>query len=453
MFELIQHQPSTDRIIEIDGIKLLQVAKVSDFSAKDLLSLDGVLVQPESNDSAVQVLNKVRRSTFKQSALIPVLISASAQGLQKVSFLFDDIFNSLNPTVAIERVKNIKSKLQEISTEAIQLDSNRANTLLLTQYLYSRSIELTPQLSRISNVGYAYPLMINLFGFQEGTKSIDFLSRLKTDGLLDSKSVDKVHLCNSCNGGYLNYRECCPSCGTSDLTISDLIHHFVCAHVAPEQDFKKENHLECPKCDKELRHIGIDYDKPSAMYSCNKCHHEFQSPQIKAVCIDCSTENALNHLIDRNVDSYVLTAKGEQLATEGYQSFEEPQAQQTGNTVSKEVYDLFKKQEIIRSQSGDQEVFEATLALSTELIFQLSTERQEVIQKEITSIMGKYLSNLDLICSPNPREYQLLLIQKDTEHVKELTDVIFNNISRLVNDGISSQQDLLSMNIKPLHHV
>ena len=40
--------------------------------------------------------------------------------------------------------------------------------------------------------------------------------------------------------------------------------------------------LICPKCHKKLRHIGVDYDRPAVVYTCNDCENSFTSPITKA---------------------------------------------------------------------------------------------------------------------------------------------------------------------------
>ncbi len=452
MFELIHNHPQADRVLLLDDTKILRVQNVTELALKDMIGMDAVLAEAGSPEEAVAILSQVRKSGDKRLSLMPVLVTSHTERVESISDLFDEVFNSLYPSMVVSKIKQINNYLNECDFSLSQIDNERAITMMLSQYLYSRKADLLPKLSRLSNVGYAYPLLVNLMSFNEGIRMLDFLDQLFKQGYLDAKTKEKVHACESCHSGYLNYRECCPSCGSADLKTSDLIHHFVCAHVAPEDDFKKEDKLECPKCDKTLRHIGIDYDKPSAMYSCNSCKHDFQTPHVKALCVDCSTDNSLSQLISREVKEYKLTSKGELLAKKGFESLDEEKQEVKSNAVSSNIYELFKRQEIFRAEGSNDSVHEAIFMIKPDLISELSKERQELIKKEILVIIGHYLSKLDLVTAPNTREYKVLFVQKQPDVVSEVSNVILNNISRLLSDGLSPLEDSVSLTLNELNH-
>lgn len=68
--------------------------------------------------------------------------------------------------------------------------------------------------------------------------------------------------------------------------------------------------LACPKCHVQLRHIGVDYDKPLAQYSCRSCLRSFIEPLVKARCLDCGHSNAPSDLEVREVCRLQLSATG-----------------------------------------------------------------------------------------------------------------------------------------------
>ena len=76
----------------------------------------------------------------------------------------------------------------------------------------------------------------------------------------------------------------CPKCKIKKLFSEYSIHHFVCGYVGPESDFFQDKKLICTKCNRELRHIGVDYDKASIITEC-KNGHVFQDLMLKPIAL------------------------------------------------------------------------------------------------------------------------------------------------------------------------
>ena len=126
----------------------------------------------------------------------------------------------------------------------------------------------------------------------------------------------KEHLCPKCNHSHLLYTECCPKCGSSNLKIQNIIHHFSCANVSPENTYNVGGVLICPKCHKKLRHIGVDYDRPAVVYTCNDCENSFTTPLTKATCCYCESTFPVNALVPRDVEDYEITEEGVRALTQ-----------------------------------------------------------------------------------------------------------------------------------------
>jgi len=133
--------------------------------------------------------------------------------------------------------------------------------------------------------------------------------RLASRGLLTKKFVDRFHACVSCGSHRLNVREECPGCRCSDISETALIHHFKCAHQAPEQQFRSGTHLVCPKCRATLRHYGKDYDKPGNVLMCAGCTAWNSEAAIGFSCLDCDTHMDGDAAPTRDVFAYELTAR------------------------------------------------------------------------------------------------------------------------------------------------
>lgn len=122
--------------------------------------------------------------------------------------------------------------------------------------------------------------------------------------------IDRVHLCPVCNGSHLLFFECCPKCGSSNIKQERVIHHFRCAHVGPESTFDANGELICPKCKHTLRHIGVDYDKPSTIYTCGQCDNTFLYSDMRVTCCTSHRSFKPEDLKPVDVEEYEFTPDG-----------------------------------------------------------------------------------------------------------------------------------------------
>ncbi|WIG69736.1 diguanylate cyclase [Photobacterium damselae] len=196
----------------------------------------------------------------------------------------------------------------DIVREKAKLIKNTDNKLLSWLFSYP-SRRLTPQLNYHLDTVYTYPIL-NVFYKQN--EIIELESFIKS-GLIESDSlIDKIRICNTCHSGHLNYIETCPNCESIDIISQHSLHCFTCGHVNNETEFKKANHLECPKCSTKLKHIGVDYDRPLEMFSCNSCHELFIESETRAKCFSCHSIQDVSSTIAKSIYTYRLTDKGEQ---------------------------------------------------------------------------------------------------------------------------------------------
>ncbi|MBI1854146.1 MAG: response regulator [Planctomycetes bacterium] len=149
-------------------------------------------------------------------------------------------------------------------------------------------------------------------------RQIAFLEDLVSAGCLQPEFFDTIHLCKSCRRYNLNFREVCPVCGSPDIEVADLIHHFRCAFVAPVSRFLSGTRYVCPKCDRELRHIGVDYEKPSQSFACRPCGAAFREPEVACACLACGAKALATEERVERLYAYRLTAKGRLAAESGH---------------------------------------------------------------------------------------------------------------------------------------
>jgi CheY-like chemotaxis protein len=131
------------------------------------------------------------------------------------------------------------------------------------------------------------PSCVRYPGFFPETETVIAAERLANRGLLERRFVDRFHACSACQSHRLNVREECPKCRSPNLNEMALLHHFACAYQGPEDDFRSDTHLVCPKCRQNLRHYGGDYDRPGSVLKCGECAAWNSDPAIGFSCLDC----------------------------------------------------------------------------------------------------------------------------------------------------------------------
>jgi hypothetical protein len=124
------------------------------------------------------------------------------------------------------------------------------------------------------------------------------------------KFIERIHVCPHCSSSRLFYMEACPKCDSSHLKEEPMLHHFRCANISPESSYAYDGELRCPKCHHFLRHIGVDYDRPSNVYTCLECSHTFIHTRMKVYCSSCKKTLRPSKLLAYDIYSYEFTPEG-----------------------------------------------------------------------------------------------------------------------------------------------
>jgi diguanylate cyclase (GGDEF)-like protein len=219
-----------------------------------------------------------------------------------------------------ELVRRIKKTLgmtaKKTLPEAVKMNSDHLKVQLLRNLLDDGVHTIAPIYDTESPFAYAYPSLAKYVELPP-EKTVELLDDLAGRAIMDRKLHDKVHLCPTCMRYNINFREVCPSCGQTDVEVQEMIHHFACGHVSPISQFQHGLRLICPKCNAELRHIGLDYEKPTETFLCRQNGHVFTDPDVEAACVACGAKFKPKDLINRNVYAYELTGRAEDVVQLG----------------------------------------------------------------------------------------------------------------------------------------
>lgn len=130
---------------------------------------------------------------------------------------------------------------------------------------------------------------------------------LRSRGLVERDFFDRLQRCDRCGSSRFTVREECPQCHAPDIIEEASLHHFRCAHQAPESDFRVGDALVCPKCRRELSHFSVDYDKPGTLIRCRGGGHVASAPRVGFVCLDCLAHYDGEAVPTRDAYSHRLT--------------------------------------------------------------------------------------------------------------------------------------------------
>lgn len=280
---------------------------------------DMVFITNPSAEETKTIMGTINPVTSIKCCYKPLFVSASLKGkMGNYDEIIDGYADDWNSLEVLTQVENLLAYRNQIglSTQEDPILSSNQFFIRLTRYLISRKkTELVPKLDVSASTGYVIPVF-DLFyrmGMYELSEYFVFMQSMTEKGLFrTTKFVNKVFLCPTCLNSHLLYLQSCPKCGQSAIHTEEVIHHFRCANVSPEHTYNFGGQLRCPKCHKMLRHIGMDYDRPTTIHTCGICGNTFIEPKIKTVCTSCHNYHDADELIPQDINIYEITSDGRQ---------------------------------------------------------------------------------------------------------------------------------------------
>lgn len=260
-----------------------------------------------------QILKDERRGF---GALRPIaVVGLDAAGLSADILHLADVF--LPPRPGKQDLLGVAHSLAVLSTHIDRLPrAPRDVSLTLLQFLYTRGRDVEPHVAPESPIAYRFPLAENLLEC-DTLECCSLLQDMASRGLLDTRHIDRLFVCPDCSSYRVPVKELCPECGSSHLDAEESIHHFRCGFVGPESEFAGKEGPSCPKCFQELRHIGVEYNRPGRFAVCRQCNYWATEPDLAAWCADCNTHHAPADLAVVQIDNYALAQGGTDVARRG----------------------------------------------------------------------------------------------------------------------------------------
>jgi hypothetical protein len=166
---------------------------------------------------------------------------------------------------------------------------------------------ISPEVDSRAAVGFSYPKVSEMLGYGPN-RDLDYLRFREKQNLLEAHFHDRVNLCPDCQHATVNFREVCPQCSSAEVSFQSVIHHFRCAFVGREEEFRKGVGLICPKCQQNLRSLGKDYEKPTDLHFCRHCDSLFSEPGVQGLCLHCKKRFPQEERVAYDVAEFRVTA-------------------------------------------------------------------------------------------------------------------------------------------------
>ncbi len=439
-------------LINYEDLLFVLIDKHENSDLSQLYYVDAIIINSINSEVYASVLSGIRKHYNPNIYLKPIFAVENENAPRLYQKCCDQLTDPYAYELIAERTRFINKRISKLFQ--LQRFPNPEKEFLykILQFLYTRDAPLHPIPHRFSKINFHYPFLSWQFADSDVQKLLKIVETGKREGLLSSKLVDKIHMCNSCGSAHHNIRETCSSCQSIDLEVEDLIHHFQCAYVGPESDFKQpaSDVLTCPKCSKVVRHIGIDYDKPSHIYRCRSCNASFQDAQYTYSCMDCNTIKDVRHLEEQGIEELYIASKGIQLVIRGFPNSEETD-EPVSNTVtgiySWDVFQHLLKQEEARASQQKIKSILGRVAIFDDSINQLSSRDAGKLQNELARVLKSYMRDFDMICPKSLSQYYFILTNTTQQEAEKIKDMIAYNFGELLKGNIENSDPEINVEL------
>ncbi len=158
--------------------------------------------------------------------------------------------------------------------------------------------------------------------FDEATRRYTFghneacIAEWEADPDVRKVPLDKMIVCPECCA-VPTFRAGCGCCGGAFAEPETLIHHYACAHVAPEAEFHSKSGLSCPKCRLNKLVAGSDFEQMPGHLRCVDCRAMLTELCMIGHCLACEHRFAMadglemvmyGYQIGKSPDSAIISA-------------------------------------------------------------------------------------------------------------------------------------------------
>ncbi|WP_448556099.1 TackOD1 domain-containing metal-binding protein [Thalassotalea montiporae] len=414
----------------------------------DWSSCSFIAIDATEQSKAYSALQTIRQHKLAKLYLRPVLfITRDGQPLSWKLNAADGAISS-SPGQVINSIDwenhfyDINNWINNIVEDEASPENNLPIRIL--RMMASRNMLAEPIKTAENSNGFVYPQLQALFKAQDmGT--LQMLAILEQQNLIAPKLIDRAHFCNHCDSAFLNFKEICAKCDSHDIETLELVHHFKCSHTAEITQFKStQEGLHCPKCDTHLRHIGVDYDKPSTVIKCNECSYVGQDSKVIAQCYQCSRTVDSELLDVRRINSYKATSVGINAAYYGLTTYFTDILESEMQLLTLKEFELVVDIEGARIKRYKKS--ESTLAIiqlvDLDTIYLSLGNRAKQVFTELAEIFKSVFRESDAITAYNESVFTVLMTETSKENADIAIERLKNSTEMLFAQNFNREQQI-----------
>jgi hypothetical protein len=170
-------------------------------------------------------------------------------------------------------------------------------------------------LPKLTEKGFSYPILDELFPDRSPLQHAEFLESLVQGGVMKAKLLDRLISCAACGGTMIRSRYNCPRCDSFDVEQVSFIEHVKCGYVDSRKKFLKPDGMVCPKCKNMVGES--DYRRIGSSFECNACKYRFENPKISHTCESCEDVFTYRDAKYEPVYEYNLSEQAKSAVTKG----------------------------------------------------------------------------------------------------------------------------------------
>lgn len=176
---------------------------------------------------------------------------------------------------------------------------------LLEELLIGNITEVKPSIDLSLKLGFAYPQVEGLLSLST-SQAHELMESLTASGLLEKHPHNRLLFCPECQSPNLKAGDGCPKCYSWNIARGRILEHLQCGNLSLEDEYISENRYICPKCHRELKFLGTDYQSLGINYQCHGCKSIFSQPLTTWHCLNCSRFFLEKDVVETFVYSYRL---------------------------------------------------------------------------------------------------------------------------------------------------
>jgi hypothetical protein len=347
-----------------------------------------------------------------------------------------DYFSATRVHEALSATQSIRDRLRSYPAVPAGSESIPLSILMLAA---SRETRIAGQLDANTPEGISYPL---LRGIDNPRATLEALAEAR---LLKRLFLDRLYLCGVCGSARVLAREVCPGCKSANLAEQDVIHHYRCGFQASRQDFEVGSGLSCPKCRRQLRHYGVDYDTPTTITICRSCGEITAEPEVMFRCGECRESTRAIDATTADWHDYELLPQAFDVLRQGRMpdvSWQGILADISGRRSPRDLGMFIDHAR--RIQERYERPFAVLLVdydLPERTLREAGTQAQQRVRNLVVDVIRQTLRSTDLVTTYE-QKILLFLPETPTDHVERVTERLNQNLEETVGPetGIRARQ-------------